>query len=71
MSTRTIPTRLAFASKKAGVGKSTQAVLVAIALTLQGYRVGYVDGDSSSQSAFGWYEKAEAKGDPLPFAMIR
>ena len=71
MSTRTIPTRLAFASKKAGVGKSTQAVLVAIALTLQGYRVGYSDGDGSSQSAFGWYEKAEAKGDPLPFTMIR
>jgi cellulose biosynthesis protein BcsQ len=71
MASPTAPTRIAYASKKAGVGKSTQAVLAACKLAYEGYGVGFVDGDSSSQSAFGWYEKAQAKGDPMPFAMIR
>ena len=71
MSTFNPPTRIAFVSKKPGVGKSTQAVLMAVKLAHQGYRVAFVDGDSSSQSAYGWYEKAEQKGEPLPFRMIR
>lgn len=65
------PVRIVYASKKAGVGKSTQAVLSAFVLANQGYRVGFVDGDSSSQSAYGWYEKAQEKGEPFPFKMIR
>jgi cellulose biosynthesis protein BcsQ len=71
MSTFNPPTRIAFVSKKPGVGKSTQAVLMAVKLAYQGYGVAFVDGDSSSQSAYGWYEKAAAKGEPLPFRMIR
>jgi cellulose biosynthesis protein BcsQ len=64
-------TKIAFVSKKAGQGKSTEAMLLALALALRGYRVGFIDGDGSSQSAFGWYEDAEKRGEKLPFKMIR
>lgn len=71
MTNHVAPARIALVSKKPGVGKSTEAVLLGVHLASEGYRVGFTDGDASSQSAFGWYENAEKKNEPLPFKMIR
>jgi cellulose biosynthesis protein BcsQ len=74
-------TRLAFASMKPGVGKSTAATLLAFQLAQEGYRVGAVDGDRKSQTMREWVRDANKRanmtdddgnplGTPVPFKVI-
>lgn len=58
------------AGLKGGLGKTTSAILMALAWHRQGKKVAVLDADPMSQSARSWAADAEAKGTPLPFPII-
>lgn len=72
----TLPhTVLGFSSMKPGVGKTTIAVLAAFQLALEGYRVGFVDGDRRSATTREWLAAVKKRsekgsGTALPFKFI-
>lgn len=68
-------TVLGYSSMKPGVGKTTAAVLKAFQLALDGYRVGFVDGDRRSATTREWLAAVKQRsekgsGTPLPFRYI-
>lgn len=62
--------RIAIGALKGGAGKSTTAVLLALAWSLRGVSVLLVDADPRSQTATAWTRRAAASGHPAPFALV-
>ncbi|WP_328973899.1 ParA family protein (plasmid) [Streptomyces sp. NBC_01310] len=55
---------------KGGVGKTRLSMLMAFFLAMLGFRVVFIDADSTSQSAHLWKTRVEGQGQKLPFDMI-
>ncbi|MET9934813.1 MULTISPECIES: ParA family protein [unclassified Streptomyces] len=55
---------------KGGVGKTRLSMLMAFFLAMLGFRVVFIDADSTSQSSHLWKTRVEMKGKKLPFEMI-
>lgn len=55
---------------KGGVGKTRLSMLTAFFLAMLGFRVVFIDADSTSQSSHGWKTRVEMGGLKLPFEMI-
>ena len=61
--------RLLIATLKGGPGKTTTAVLLAVALARQGLRVVVICADTRTRGATDWVQEAERIGDSVPFKL--
>lgn len=61
--------RLLIATLKGGPGKTTTAVLVAIALARLGYQVVVICADTRTRGATDWVQEAERLGFTVPFRL--
>ncbi|MER7688695.1 ParA family protein [Streptomyces sp. NPDC097610] len=55
---------------KGGVGKTRLSMLIAFFLAMLGFRVVFIDADSTSQSSHGWKTRVEGAKKELPFEMV-
>ncbi|MFI9507223.1 ParA family protein [Nocardia sp. NPDC052566] len=63
------PLRILIATLKGGPGKTTSAVLLAIAMAQQGLRVAVICADTRTRGATDWCQEAERLGYQLPFEL--
>lgn len=69
--TGTTKTRvMVFAGLKGGLGKTTSAMALALALHAIGLSVVVIDADPLSQTARTWAADCESQSDPLPFRVV-
>ncbi|MBF6072698.1 ParA family protein [Nocardia farcinica] len=61
--------RLLFSTLKGGPGKTTSAILTAIALSRRGLTVVVICADTRTRGATDWVQEAERVGDVVPFRL--